>query len=137
MRRAGTPDCPLAPHLISSSVNQEVVSRGAFALAGPRFAEAILSNDNNDKKPSGPGGKEPADIRPISIIDEMKRSYLGLCDERDRQPLPDVRDGLKPVHRRILYGMAELGVDWNKKSAAPASSARSWAIPSSRRPRDL
>jgi DNA gyrase subunit A len=32
--------------------------------------------------------------------------------------LPDVRDGLKPVHRRILYSMSEMGVDWNKKYAS-------------------
>jgi DNA gyrase subunit A len=62
----------------------------------------------------GPGG--PSDVRSISITDEMKRSYLdyamGVIVSR---ALPDIRDGLKPVHRRILYGMNELGVDWNKK----------------------
>ena len=69
--------------------------------------------DKNDDKP---GGKEPADIRPISIIDEMKRSYLDYAmSVIVSRALPDVRDGLKPVHRRILYGMSELGVDWNKK----------------------
>ena len=69
-----------------------------------------------DKKDDKPGGKEPADIRPISIIDEMKRSYLDYAmSVIVSRALPDVRDGLKPVHRRILYGMSELGVDWNKK----------------------
>ena len=72
-----------------------------------------MTDKNDDKKP---GGKEPADIRPISIIDEMKRSYLDYAmSVIVSRALPDVRDGLKPVHRRILFGMAELGVDWNKK----------------------
>ena len=75
-----------------------------------------LEADLTDKKNDKPGGKEPADIRPISIIDEMKRSYLDYAmSVIVSRALPDVRDGLKPVHRRILFGMAELGVDWNKK----------------------
>ena len=62
-----------------------------------------------------PGGKEPSDIRPVSISDEMKRSYLEYAmSVIISRALPDVRDGLKPVHRRILYGMSELGLDWNK-----------------------
>jgi DNA gyrase subunit A len=62
----------------------------------------------------GPGG--PIDIRSISITDEMKRSYLDYAmSVIVSRALPDVRDGLKPVHRRILFGMNELGVDWNKK----------------------
>ena len=62
--------------------------------------------DNSDKK--GPGGKEPSDIRPVSITEEMKRSYLEYAmSVIVSRALPDVRDGLKPVHRRILYGMHE------------------------------
>jgi DNA gyrase subunit A len=62
----------------------------------------------------GPGG--PSDVRSISITDEMKRSYLDYAmSVIVSRALPDIRDGLKPVHRRILYGMNELGVDWNKK----------------------
>ena len=46
----------------------------------------------------------------------MKRSYLDYAmSVIVSRALPDVRDGLKPVHRRILFGMNELGVDWNKK----------------------
>ncbi len=46
----------------------------------------------------------------------MQRSYLDYAmSVIVARALPDVRDGLKPVHRRILYGMSELGVDWNKK----------------------
>jgi DNA gyrase subunit A len=62
----------------------------------------------------GPGG--PSDVKSISITDEMKRSYLDYAmSVIVSRALPDVRDGLKPVHRRILFGMNELGVDWNKK----------------------
>ncbi len=74
--------------------------------------------DNSDKNtPGGPGGgKGPSDIRPISISDEMKRSYLEYAmSVIVSRALPDVRDGLKPVHRRILFAMSELGLDWNKK----------------------
>ncbi|KAB2941051.1 DNA gyrase subunit A [Hyphomicrobium sp.] len=63
-----------------------------------------------------PAGKEPSDIRPVSISDEMKRSYLEYAmSVIVSRALPDVRDGLKPVHRRILYAMQRLGLDWNKK----------------------
>jgi DNA gyrase subunit A len=63
----------------------------------------------------GSGSKGPVDIRPIAITDEMKRSYLDYAmSVIVSRALPDVRDGLKPVHRRILYGMHELGLDWNK-----------------------
>ena len=68
--------------------------------------------------PPGPGSD---DVRSISIVDEMKRSYLDYAmSVIVSRALPDVRDGLKPVHRRILYGMHEMGVGWNrpyKKSA--------------------
>jgi DNA gyrase subunit A len=63
-----------------------------------------------------PGGKGPSGIEPISIIEEMQRSYLDYAmSVIVSRALPDVRDGLKPVHRRILFGMSELGIDWNKK----------------------
>jgi DNA gyrase subunit A len=58
-----------------------------------------------DERPA-PGG--PADIKPVSILDEMKRSYLDYAmSVIVSRALPDVRDGLKPVHRRILYSMRE------------------------------
>ncbi len=75
----------------------------------------------DDKKPpatppSGDAPKDPSDIRPIEIGDEMKRSFLDYAmSVIVSRALPDVRDGLKPVHRRILFGMNELGLDWNKK----------------------
>ena len=58
---------------------------------------------------------------PRDIIEEMRESYLNYSmSVIVSRALPDVRDGLKPVHRRILYGMSELGSQWNrpyKKSA--------------------
>ena len=62
-----------------------------------------------DESDGGRGAeREPSDIRPVSITDEMKRSYLEYAmSVIVARALPDVRDGLKPVHRRILYGMYE------------------------------
>ncbi len=55
------------------------------------------------------------EILPINIEDELKRSYLDYSmSVIVGRALPDVRDGLKPVHRRALYAMSELGNDWNK-----------------------
>ncbi|MBF0155241.1 MAG: DNA topoisomerase 4 subunit A, partial [Magnetococcales bacterium] len=58
---------------------------------------------------------------PVNIEDEMQRSYLDYAmSVIVGRALPDVRDGLKPVHRRVLFAMHELGNDWNrayKKSA--------------------
>jgi DNA gyrase subunit A len=69
--------------------------------------------DDDKTEVEGPG---PSDIRPISLIDEMKRSYLDYAmSVIVSRALPDVRDGLKPVHRRILYAMQRLGLDNNKK----------------------
>jgi DNA gyrase subunit A len=56
-----------------------------------------------------------AEILPISIEEEMRKSYLDYAmSVIVSRAIPDVRDGLKPVHRRILFGMMELGVDYNK-----------------------
>jgi DNA gyrase subunit A len=71
----------------------------------------LADNDKTDVE-----GPSPSDIRPISLIDEMKRSYLDYAmSVIVSRALPDVRDGLKPVHRRILYAMQRLGLDFNKK----------------------
>ncbi len=60
---------------------------------------------DNEEKTEGPSG-----IQPVSIVDEMKRSYLDYAmSVIVSRALPDVRDGLKPVHRRILYTMNENG----------------------------
>ena len=55
-------------------------------------------------------------VSSISIEEEMQKSYLDYAmSVIVSRALPDVRDGLKPVHRRILYGQHELGNEWNKK----------------------
>ena len=72
-----------------------------------------MADRSDDDKP---GPKEPNDVRPISIAEEMKRSYLDYAmSVIISRALPDVRDGLKPVHRRILYAMDRLGLAFNKK----------------------
>src|SRR3954464_9641702 len=71
-------------------------------------------SDSDDNKPGEPPA--PSDIRPISILDEMKRSYLDYAmSVIVARALPDARDGLKPVHRRILYSMYEQGHTPDKK----------------------
>ena len=70
--------------------------------------------DHDDDKPGEP--PVPSDIRPVSILDEMKRSYLDYAmSVIVARALPDARDGLKPVHRRILYSMYEQGHTPDKK----------------------
>ncbi len=55
------------------------------------------------------------EILPVNIEDELKQSYLDYAmSVIVGRALPDVRDGLKPVHRRVLFAMSELGNDWNK-----------------------
>lgn len=55
------------------------------------------------------------EINPVNIEDELKQSYLDYAmSVIVGRALPDVRDGLKPVHRRVLYAMQELGNEWNK-----------------------
>lgn len=55
------------------------------------------------------------EILPVNVEEEMKQSYMEYAmSVIVGRALPDVRDGLKPVHRRVLYAMSELGNDWNK-----------------------
>ena len=78
----------------------------------------------DQKTPRGADGG-PSAIEPISIIEEMQRSYLDYAmSVIVGRALPDVRDGLKPVHRRILYAAHESGYHWNRKyvkSARPVA----------------
>lgn len=60
-------------------------------------------------------GELAKEILPVNIEDELKQSYLDYAmSVIVGRALPDVRDGLKPVHRRVLFAMSELGNDWNK-----------------------
>ena len=70
-----------------------------------------MSDDSNTLSP--PEGGNP--IQSIAVEDELKRSYLDYAmSVIVQRALPDARDGLKPVHRRILFSMHENGYDWNK-----------------------
>src|SRR5579862_1811480 len=74
----------------------------------------------DDKNPQLPldGGTPPNNpsLIPINIEDEMRRSYLDYSmSVIIGRALPDARDGLKPVHRRVLYAMNEMGLQYNKK----------------------
>ncbi len=69
-----------------------------------------LEEVNPDGAAAGSGN-----IIPINIEDEMRGAYIDYSmSVIISRALPDVRDGLKPVHRRVLYGMSELGVNYNK-----------------------
>jgi len=66
--------------------------------------------------PPGDGGPGAANIQPVNIEEEMRRSYLDYSmSVIIGRALPDVRDGLKPVHRRILYAMYDMGMLHNRK----------------------
>ncbi|HTZ95426.1 MAG TPA: DNA gyrase subunit A [Terriglobales bacterium] len=69
--------------------------------------------------PGGDGGSPGAlNIQPVNIEDEMRRSYLDYSmSVIIGRALPDVRDGLKPVHRRILYAMHDMGMLHNRKTS--------------------
>ncbi len=70
---------------------------------------------NNPVPPPPGGGGENKNIIPINIEDEMRRSYLDYSmSVIIGRALPDIRDGLKPVHRRILYAMSDMGLTHNR-----------------------
>src|SRR3954468_14867079 len=84
-----------------------------YMILDPKHTDSPLS-DPDDNKPGEPPA--PSDIRPVSILDEMKRSYLDYAmSVIVARALPDAREGLKPVHRRILYSMYEQGHTPDKK----------------------
>src|SRR5947208_2309475 len=82
-----------------------------------------MADDKNPQLPltpppgdGGPGGPGALNIVPVNIEEEMRRSYLDYSmSVIIGRALPDVRDGLKPVHRRVLYTMNEMGLQHNKK----------------------
>src|ERR1035437_4301249 len=77
-----------------------------------------MADDQNPQLPldSGLPPHGGTTIIPINIEDEMRRSYLDYSmSVIIGRALPDARDGLKPVHRRVLYAMSEMGLEYNKK----------------------
>ncbi len=81
-----------------------------------------MADEQNPQLPLTPPGGEPpqgpgaANVVPINVEEEMRRSYLDYSmSVIIGRALPDVRDGLKPVHRRVLYTMNEMGLQYNKK----------------------
>ncbi len=75
-----------------------------------------MPDDQNPQLPLPPDGGRPENIQPINIEEEMRRSYLDYSmSVIIGRALPDVRDGLKPVHRRILYAMHDMGLLHNRK----------------------
>ncbi|MGD0888157.1 MAG: DNA gyrase subunit A [Acidobacteriaceae bacterium] len=85
----------------------------------PQDPAATTPPSGDAPPPDGPSvvqGRGAAFLYPVNIEDEMRRSYLDYSmSVIIGRALPDVRDGLKPVHRRILYGMQEMGLQFNKK----------------------
>ena len=74
------------------------------------------SKDPNQQLPLDNIGPGAANVQPINIEEEMRRSYLDYSmSVIIGRALPDVRDGLKPVHRRILYAMHDMGLLHNRK----------------------
>src|SRR5438552_8846 len=79
-----------------------------------------MADDKNPElpltPPPGDGGPGAANIQPVNIEEEMRRSYLDYSmSVIIGRALPDVRDGLKPVHRRILYHMYDTGLLHNRR----------------------
>src|SRR5579864_691239 len=75
-----------------------------------------MADDKNPQLPLDGGVPPGSNVVSINIEDEMRRSYLDYSmSVIIGRALPDVRDGLKPVHRRVLYAMSEMGLEYNKK----------------------
>jgi DNA gyrase subunit A len=77
-----------------------------------------MADDQNPQLPLDGGTPPPSgtNLIPINIEEEMRRSYLDYSmSVIIGRALPDARDGLKPVHRRVLYTLSEMGLEYNKK----------------------
>ena len=92
--------------------------------SNPNDPPSAQDANSNNPPPGGSGGDGPGaptgpgalQLLPINIEEEMRRSYLDYSmSVIIGRALPDARDGLKPVHRRVLYGMQEMGLQFNKK----------------------
>jgi DNA gyrase subunit A len=97
----------LNPELPLSPSSQDANSNNPSPAGG---------NGSGPGAPGAPTGPGALSMLSINIEEEMRRSYLDYSmSVIIGRALPDVRDGLKPVHRRILYGMHEMGLQFNKK----------------------
>ena len=86
-------------------------AQGALSASLVRVASPTFDN----KELSESMGELAKEVSPVNIEDELKQSYLDYAmSVIVGRALPDVRDGLKPVHRRVLFAMSELKNDWNK-----------------------
>jgi DNA gyrase subunit A len=106
---------------VPDAVGADSPSKDA-ALQQPKSSTPVKPAEAAPAQQPTPAERKFADkIVPRTVEDEMKRSYIDYAmSVIVARALPDVRDGLKPVHRRILYGMNELGMAYNrahKKSA--------------------
>lgn len=107
-----TPETPDAPDL-PEEVHQQLDAEGAFQAAAGDAPVAVVSDDNPDLEP------RQGRIDEVDLHDEIQKSYLDYAmSVIVGRALPDVRDGLKPVHRRVLYAMYDGGYrpdrGWNK-----------------------
>jgi DNA gyrase subunit A len=104
-----TNDSPLFPDDLNPPSPQDANSNN------PPPADE-LGAPGSPSAPGAPTGPGALIMTSINIEEEMRRSYLDYSmSVIIGRALPDVRDGLKPVHRRILYGMQEMGLQFNKK----------------------
>ena len=108
MAEDDTPDTELPPSEDAAASSQDTVD------SGENTGEDGAGNGGGDGYGDGVA-VAPSAHDPISIVDEMQRSYLDYAmSVIVSRALPDVRDGLKPVHRRILYAMHEMGLENSK-----------------------
>ena len=83
----------------------------------------MTDNDGNEERPEGDKTVVDNSVALVSLESEMKSAYLDYAmSVIVSRALPDIRDGLKPVHRRILYAMYKGGYDWSKQFRKSASS---------------
>src|SRR5205085_6143180 len=96
--------------------------KAAAVSSKPTRSTSVTSTSSQDRDPDMPAaGKNPA--IPVDIENEMRTSYLDYAmSVIVGRALPDARDGLKPVHRRVLYAMEELGNQWNKPTKKSAKA---------------
>jgi DNA gyrase subunit A len=109
-----TNDSPLFPADPNPPSPQDANSNNPPLAGGDGIGGPI--DPSSPSAPGAPTGPGALVMLSINIEEEMRRSYLDYSmSVIIGRALPDVRDGLKPVHRRILYGMQEMGLQFNKK----------------------